>query len=142
MPWGIQGHRGRYDYVSPDHILSEMLNDYYFGGIPHNMREGDEIYVVDAAMVEAVLRVDGVYKDEKRVALSLRETHAFKPAIKAHSDVVEVETPALTVRFKGRRGGNWCVIDADGAIVEQGYQARGEAERRLAMILEAREKAA
>lgn len=134
MTWGLQGHRGRYDYVCPDHLISEMFNDYYFGAIPTNLREGDEIYVVDAAMQEAVLRVDGVHKDEKRVVLSLRETYAFKPAMQAHSE--QAEPPAFTVRYRGRRGGEWCIVNADGAVVEKGYAAKGEAERRLANILE------
>src|SRR5262245_11298609 len=139
--WGLNTHRGRFDYVSQDHLLSEIMNDLYFGILIGNvkLRQGDLIHVTDAAMDEAVLRIDGVYSEEKRVQLSLREVHAFKPAVKAHSEAAD---PGITVRFKGNRGGKWCILDGEGTVVEKGYETRGEAERRLANMLEAKGKAA
>lgn len=139
--WGLNTGRGRFDYTSQDHLLSEMMNEHYFGCLIGSVKlqAGDLIHITDGAMVEAVVRVDGVYKDERRVQTSLREVHAFKPAMQSHATS---EAATLTIRFKGNRGGKWSVLDAEGAVVEKGYETRGEAERRLANILEAKEKAA
>ena len=135
LPWGLHTNRGRFDYTSADHLLSEMMNDSYFGVLLGSvqLQTGDLIYVIDGAMEEAILRVDGVYKDERRVQLSLREVHAFKPAMQTEAAAAPA---AYTVRFRGNRGGKWSILDAEGKAVEKGYETRGEAERRLANILE------
>ena len=83
------------------------------------------------------MSVDGAFKEENRVQVSLRQTFDFKPGTKANAEGVD---HGITVRWKGNRGGKWCIVDGEGAAIEKNYENRGEAERRLANILEAKQK--
>ena len=131
--------RARFDYVHETHTIEDIKNDYYFGWIANRFKRRDIINVTDAREDTYVLIVDDVYPNEKRVALSLVEKLVLTPITKPNSSDAD---PGITVRWKGARGDKWAVIDREGKVIEKGYETRSEAERRLANILEAKQKAA
>lgn len=126
--WGLTTNRGRHDYDCPDHVVSEMMDASYFGAIPQCFTQGDFIYVTDAAQDMVTLMVDEIDAVNRRVWTSVLERTVSKPNTRAHP---EKEDLGLTVRWKGPRGGRFCIVDKDGNILHKDYRTKEEAWKEL-----------
>lgn len=126
--WGLTTNRGRHDYDCPDHLLSEMMDASYFGAIPQCFTTGDFVYVTDAATEMATLIVDEVDIINRRVWTSVLERLTTKPNTQAHP---ETKDSGLTVRWKGPRGGRFCIVDKDNNIVTKDFRTKEEAWKAL-----------
>lgn len=127
--WSGGAKRARHDYDSNDHLLEEMLNDTYWSTCIHRLNAGDYIYVQDAANQRAILLVDEIEPKTRRVWISVDERREARPV---------TDDSGLTVRWRGPRGGMWCVVNRDSRIISAGYRTRRDAEVRLSQILEDR----
>jgi len=131
--WNGSSNRARHDYDCPEHIIPEMMHDEYFGWIHHRFRKGDIVFVTDAACQRVTFLIDEVEPTYRRVQFSVLRTHAVLPVTKPGENK---EDPGLTVRFRGVRGGNWCVVSGTDEIVARDHRTKAEAERVLANMIE------
>lgn len=120
IPWSENGLIGRHDYVSPDHLIHEMLTETYFGGVLERLRVNDLIYVIDAERAMATFRIDWVDPQSRSVGFSVVERLTERPV---------VGTDGLAVKWRGARGGRWCVLDAEGTILSRDHISKDDAER-------------
>ena len=125
--WNIGTQRGRHDYDCEDHVIEEMQNASYFGAIYQCFNPGDYIFVTDARQEHVTFVVDDVEPIERKVHISLVERLVMKP-ITASNDTYD---SGLTIRWRGPRGGLFCIVDADNEVIEKGFRTKGEAERAL-----------
>lgn len=112
--------RSRHDYDCDDHLLSEMMSETYFGTILEELRPGDLIWITDTQKEQAVIRIDWIEKGARKVGFSVQERVTERPI---------VGTDGLAVKYRGPRGGLWCIIDAGGEILSKDHRTREEAER-------------
>lgn len=128
--WAPGQIRSRYDYDVGDHLISEILEagELYFHQVAHMLRAGDIVYVTDAAGKRATLIVNWVDQVKRTVAFDLDISHDERPVV----------TAAYAVRWRGPRGGKFCVVNATGKVVARDCESREEAERRIANLVEAR----
>lgn len=136
-PWGLSTVRARHDYDCPDHLISEMFDASYFGAIPQCFTPGDFIYVTDAAQDMATLVVDEVDLSNRRVWTSVMERIVTKPNTSPHPEKAD---PGMTVRWRGPRGGRFCVVDKENNILLKDFRTKEEAWK--ALELKANEKVA
>jgi hypothetical protein len=109
-------------YRTPDHLLNEMLNDWYFSTIMHRLRAGDFIRIRDAENMHAEIIVDEIIKDRRQVLLSVYHVLNVMPVADAMAG------DRCTVRWRGKR----CfAIVRGGEILMQDIRSRDEAERAL-----------
>ena len=134
--WAVEGTKARWDYDTEDHLIEEMLNDKYFATC-QALRQGDLVWVTDAAQESVVLRVDFVDPHGRRVVVSVLERQVFTPVTK---QIVEDKfgksseiDDGYAVQWGGQRGGKWRVVK-NGETVKQDFQSRNDAERELDLI--------
>lgn len=139
--WADGTHRARYDYDTDEHVLSEILNDTYFGVFAHRLREGDQIHITDAAKERVTVLCDHVDKDARRIMLSVEVEHRTQPVMTLQGEKGEKSAPAYAYRWRGPRGGSHCIVDANGEIVHRDLQSKADAERVLQNMLEAKKAA-
>jgi hypothetical protein len=130
--WSPGAKRSRWDYDAPDHTLDEMIEmgDRYFTNCVHMLRALDLVYVTDASAKRATIVINLVDRVRNTVIWDIDVAHA--------EHIVMPKTQALAIRWRGPRGGRFAIVDKDGAVVAKDMQSREEAERRLAMMTEAR----
>lgn len=135
--WNIGTLRGRHDYDCDEHIIEEMQNAAYFGAIHHLLKAGDFIFVTDARGENVTFLVDDVDAIERKVLISVVERITTMP-ITASTDSYD---PGLTVRWRGPRGGMFCIVDAENNVIAKDFRTKTEAEKALQAKL-VREKVA
>ena len=111
--------------VTPHHLLEEMIEmgDEYFSHAYQSFDNGDIIIVTDAAMQRAMFLVENVNLLTHRVQISLIERQIVRPCT---GDV-----DGLTVRWRGERGGKWCVVNALGESISMDHEDERAAEGAL-----------
>lgn len=129
--WNIGTARGRHDYDSTDHVLDEMMHAGYFGAIYHCFKRGDYIYVTDAEQKLCTLIVEDVDATNRRVTFSILEKIESKP-VTAETD--EKDT-GLVIKWRGPRGGLFCIIDKDGNVLKSELRNKVEAEQAMTALL-------
>lgn len=128
--WAAGRKRSRWDYSTDDHLIEEILKqgETYFSRCCRSLRQGDIIHVTDAAQNRVTFLVDTVDSEARKVALSIDIEHAAQPVV-PHGE-------AFTVRWRGPRGGLFCILDDKGEIYERDIATKVEAERKVANLLE------
>ena len=131
--WADSGYRSRFDYDTDEHILSEIFSESYFATAYHKMQPGDILYVTDAAKQRATLIVSDVDRTTHRVMLDLDTTHTQVPltAESAGNDT------GYAIRWRGGRGGKFCIVSAKGELIQSDIASKHEAERLLKNMTEA-----
>lgn len=124
--WSSGVKRSRHDYDTPDHLIEEMMSETYFSDCYRRVSPGDLIYVTDAANQRMTLLVNDIDPVTRAVKFSVEMYHTDKPvtANPTHAD-------GLSVRFRGPRGGQWCVMGGDGKVLRAGMKSRQEADAEL-----------
>lgn len=135
--WNIGTQRGRHDYDCDEHTIEEMQNAAYFGAIYQCLSRGDYIFVTDAKQEHITFVVDDVDAPERKVWISVVERVTTKPVTASTYDY----DPCITVRWRGPRGGLFCLVNSDDVVVEKNFRTRVEAEKALQARL-VREKVA
>ena len=130
--WADSAVRARFDYDTPEHILVEIMTDVYFSTLYREFRAGDLIYVTDGAQQRATLIVADVDEISHVVRLDLDTTHTQTP-LTAQSATVD---DGFAIRWRGGRGGKFCIVSSAGEIVARDIATKHEAERRLVNMLE------
>jgi hypothetical protein len=123
--WATSGNgkgngKSRHDYECTEHTLSDMQTEDYWGTLAEQLAPGDLIWVKDAAIEQMVVSIDWVDARLRRVGFSVQE-RIVERAI--------VGSDGLAIKYRGGRGGLWCVLDADGEILSRDHRTRVEAER-------------
>jgi hypothetical protein len=137
--WNGSANRARHDYDTDQHVIPEMLHEEYFGWIHYRFRKGDILFVTDAATNRATFIIDDVDATFRRVKFSLLRTHTVAPVTKPGENKPD---PGMTVRFRGPRGGNWCIVSGADEIVSGGHRTKLEAEQKLAHLVSLKTEAA
>ena len=114
--------RQRHDYDSPDHLIAEMMHEEYWQPVINLISPRDLVHVTDAAGESLELRIDWTSPERRTVGFSVLRTIDERPMLPA---------TGYTLKFRGNRNGQWCIIDAEGAIVKQGLKTEDEAHRHL-----------
>lgn len=130
--WGPGNKRSRFDYDSPDHLFDEIqqMGAEYFGRFFWNvLRAGDIVYLTDAAGKRVTLIINHVDQIRRKVDYDVDVVHA--------EQIVMAADEAYTVRWRGPRGGRWCVVDRNNEVVSRDNASKEEAERRLRNLTEA-----
>jgi hypothetical protein len=135
--WNIDAQRGRHDYDCDEHTIEEMMHAGYFGAIHHCFRRGDYVYVTDAKQQLVTLLIEDVDAVNRQVRFSVLEKFESK-IITADSD--EKDT-GLAIRWKGPRGGMFCIVDKDGNVLKSDLRNKVEAERAMIEMVGQREAA-
>lgn len=136
--WNIDAQRGRHDYDCDDHLIKEMENASYFGAIYQCFRRGDYIYVTDAAQEMIVFVVDDVDAPNRKVWCSVLERLETRP-LTAETGTID---SGYTIKWRGPRGGLWCIVNKDGEVQEGEYKNKEEATRALQAFLLKKSEAA
>jgi hypothetical protein len=108
-----------------------MMHAGYFGAIYHCFKRGDYIYVTDAEQNLRTLLVEDVDAENRRVRFSILEKFETK-LVTADSD--EKDT-GMAIKWKGPRGGLFCIIDKDGNVVKSELRNKVEAEQAMTALL-------
>jgi len=135
--WNIDTPRGRLDYDCDEHTFDEMQDASYFGAIYQVLKQGDVLYVTDAKQDRYTVEIDQVDGTNRKVWFSIVEKYASKP-ITASSPGVD---SGVTVKWRGPRGGMFCLVDKDGTVLKADLKNRQEADRALSEYLAKREAA-
>lgn len=125
--WKLGTQRQRFDYETPDHLLSEMTHHEYWSTVMHEIEPGDLIHVTDAATEGAVIKIDWKDTVARTVGTSLIERVSETPVVGASG---------YTIKWRGPRGGGWCVVDGKGAIVMKELASKEDAQRHMLMLAE------
>lgn len=136
--WNGQATVCRHDLHAKEHLIPEMLNESYFGQLHWRLRIGDLIFVTDAACNRATFLIEDVDPLERRVRFSILRTHYVEPITKPGPNE---EDPGITVRFRGPRGGGWCIVDGGNQIIVRDLRTKKDAEEAMALMI-AKRKAA
>lgn len=127
--WSLPTTRSRFDYDSPDHLLSEMMHEHYWGTVMVEVQPGDLIHITAADTEQAIVRIDWKDDTARTVGMSVMERLTERPVL---------TTCGFTVKWRGPRGGYWCVVDAEGTILARDMRTQAEAARRMEMLTEQR----
>lgn len=129
--WGPGKTRSRYDYDARDHLFSEIkqMGAEYFGRFCWDrLRSGDIVYLTDAASKRYTLIVGVVDQSAKKVWFDVDREHV--------DEVVIGDDEVYTVRWRGSRGGRWCVVEHGGKVVARDLESREAAQRAQAIMIE------
>lgn len=137
--WNGSASRARHDYTTDQHLMQEMLDDEYFGALHYRFRVGDLVFVTDAAHNRATFIIEDIDSTYRKVRFSLLRTHYVQPITKPAADKAD---PGLTVRFRGPRGGQFCIVDQNDQIISGGHRTKREAEEKLSLLLLQKSEAA
>lgn len=131
--WSTTSKRVRWDYDTKDHVLSDMLDNTYWASVAaksdrdDGIRDGDMIYITDAANERCTIEVTAVDIAKSRVLVSLIEKVEAVPVTKAGG----IDEPYY-VKWRGPRGGGWCIMrPGEPEPVEKGFTQREDAETRM-----------
>lgn len=111
MQWSGAAQRARYDYISENHLIDDMLNDFYFGGCWATLRKGDLITITDAEDKMITVRVDDIDRASLRASLSIIERLSVVPVIDKTDNSL-----GIAYRWRGPRGGGHSIVTADAVI--------------------------
>jgi len=125
--WKIGAVRQRFDYDTPDHLLSEITHPEYWSTVMVEIEAGDLIHVTDAAQEGATIRIDWKDAAARTVGTSLVERVTERPLVPAG---------AITIKNRGPRGGFWCVVDAEGNVLVRDLKTQDDAERHRKTLTE------
>lgn len=114
--------RCRHDYDAPDHVIADMMHDEYWQPVMDLLGRGDLIHVTDAAGESMEIRIDWKSPERRTVGFSVLRNIEERPMLPA---------TGFTLKFRGNRNGQWCIIDTAGEIVQQGFKTEDEAHRAL-----------
>lgn len=134
--WDTGTKRGRFDYDCSEHLLEEMNNASYFGSIYHCFNAGDYIFVTDAKDEHSTFVIDSVSPAERKVWFSIVERFVTTPVTASTEDY----DCGMAIKWRGPRGGMFCIVDGENNVKGKDYRTRVEAERELQAML-VREKA-
>jgi len=112
--------RSRHDYDSDDHLIADMLAPSYFKTIENELEPNDLVWLLDAKQEQALIRIDWVDRTLRTMGVSLVERIAEIPV---------VGSDGYGIKWRGPRGGFWCVVDGEGVIVREGHRTKEEAAR-------------
>ncbi len=135
--WNIDTQRGRHDYDCEEHKLEEMMSAGYFGAIHQCFKRGDYIYVTDAEQKLTTLVVEDVEPANRLVRFSVLERFETK-LVTADSDEKDI---GMAIKWKGPRGGMFCIVDKEGNVLQSELRNKVEAERAMAELVGKREAA-
>lgn len=117
-------------YNHPEHTIDEMLHDAYFKNLIDLVRQGDHVFVIDTFGEVAWFRIESVIRDQYRVKFSKARKIPFEMiADSAKSD-------GYCVKWRGPRGGLWCICKLNGDPHAVNYKSRADAERELQLMRE------
>jgi hypothetical protein len=132
---GASAKRGRYDFDSQEHKLSEILNDDYFGDIDY-LQPGDYIHITDCFDQIVTVRIDLTDRKARKAYLSRIERLYSLPAVEIRDELPD--DPGLTYRSRGTRGGGHCILTGDGSVFAISFDTRTDAERAIANCYESK----
>jgi len=112
--------RSRHDYDSKDHIIDDMMHEGYWRSVQDDIEQGDLIWIIDAKQEQCLIRIDWIDKGLRKSGFSLVER------ISEHAVAVSA---GYAIKWRGPKGGFWCVIDGEGVVVRDGHRTRQDAER-------------
>lgn len=135
--WNIDSPRGRLDYVCDEHVLDEMMDASYFGAIHNALKAGDLLFVIDAKNERTTIEIDRVDGTNRKVWFSIVEKFTSKPVTATAPGF----DPGVSIKWRGPRGGMFCLIDKDGNILKRDLRNKEEAEDALAKLIGKREAA-
>jgi hypothetical protein len=127
--WKLQTVRSRFDYDCPDHLLGEMMHEHYWSTVMVEVNPGDIIHVTAADNEQAIVRIDWKDTTARTVGMSVIERLTERPIPTSNG---------YTIKYRGPRGGLWCVLHADGNIVVRDLRTQDEASRRMQSLVEQR----
>lgn len=125
--------KSRHDYDSKDHVLSEMMNETYWSTLIGDIVPGDLIWITDAESAMAIIRIDWIDTKARTVGISLQERLTERAVVAGDG---------MAVKYRGPRGGLWCVLDDAGEIISRDNRTRDEAERQRDLMRSTAPKAA
>lgn len=131
--WKLGTVRQRFDYESPDHLLSDMDQPGYWSTVMVEIEPGDLIHVTDAASEGAVIKIDWKDAAARTVGTSL---------IERVTERAVVPESGYTIKNRGPRGGFWCVIDRNNDIVVRDLKTQADAERHMRNLIDSGGRAA
>lgn len=112
--------RSRHDYDANDHVLAEMMNETYWSTLIGEFEIGDLVWVNDAEGEQAVIKIDWIDTKSRTVGLSVQERIKDNPV---------TGSDGLALKYRGPRGGLWCIVDAQGQVIHRDCKTRDEADR-------------
>ena len=129
--WSAGKIRSRWDYDCPDYTLEDMkaAGDRLFARCLHMLRPGDIVYTTDAANRRATLIVNVVDTTAGTLAWDIDV---------AHSEQIVTPKSGLVLRWRGPRGGGWCIVNTEGEVMARDLPSKEDGARRLANMTEAR----
>lgn len=110
-------------YKSSQHLHSDMEHPKYFAVIRERIREGDQIYAIDAAMEFKTYVVETIDREAAEVHLSVLQTQKAVP--------IMAEGEKYAYRWRGPRGGGHCIVDADGKVVQGDFNSQMSARQEI-----------
>lgn len=125
--WNIDTQRGRHDYDCPEHTLEEMMHARYFGAIHQCFKRGDYVYVTDGEQKLCTLLIEDVDAENRQVRFSVLEK--FETNL-VTADSEEKDT-GMAIKWKGPRGGLFCIVDKDGKVLKSELRNKVEAQRAM-----------
>lgn len=131
--WATSAKRSRHDYDSDNHLLDEMMHTRYWGTIIDLIEPGDIIHITDGAGSQAEIRIDWKRDGEMTVGYSFIREIEEQPVL---------SNAGFSLKFRGNRGGYWCIVNAEGDVVEGNIIDKRDAMKRLDEIEIAAKKAA
>lgn len=135
--WNINARRGRFDYECDEHTIEEMMNASYFGAIHQALKEGDVLYITDAKQDRVTVEIDQVDAANRMVWFSVIEKVESKPI----TAVSPIEDSGLAIKWRGPRGGMFCIVDKTGAVLKSDLRNKEEATRALTEYVAKKEAA-
>ncbi len=130
--WGPGKTRSRYDYDTSEHLFAEIrqMGPEYFGRYCWaRLRPGDVIYLTDAAGKRFTLITNIVDPSAHKVWYDVEREH--------DEDSILGEDEPYTIRWRGARGGRWCVIGPDNKVESRDHLTREAAQRVLLNLKDA-----
>ena len=135
--WNIDTPRGRLDYDCDEHTFDEMQDASYFGAIFSALKQGDLLFVTDGKQDRYTIEIGLVDATNRKVWFSIVEKFATKPVTASSPE----EDPGVVIKWRGPRGGMFCLVDKDGNILKSDLRNKPEAEKALSELIGKREAA-
>jgi len=135
--WNIDSPRGRLDYDCDEHAFDEMQDASYFGAIHQALKQRDIVYITDAKQDRYTIEIDQIDATNRKVWFSIVEKFSSKPVTASSPEVDH----GVAIKWRGPRGGMFCLVDKEGAVLKSEMRNKAEAERALAEYVGKREAA-
>lgn len=124
--------RGRYDYITDRFLLTEMLNDDFFGVCFALLQVNDIITITDAEDQIMDVRVDEIDKRKLKCRISKLERRYATPVVELRDDLPD--DPGLVYRYRPTRAGGHSIVTGHGELFAINFETRSDAERAIANV--------